>query len=352
MLQMIQEISAKNLAVEDMEVESGDEIGEAGMALNGMKNSLREMVRVIASTAEQLATASEEISFGAGQSAESALLQADQTRQLATAVTEMSATVNQVSESSQSASDSSQGAARAANQGGQVVKEALDTMHRIADSSRTVSARITKLGNSSEKIGEIVAVIDEIADQTNLLALNAAIEAARAGQQGRGFAVVADEVRKLAERTTQATKEIAAMIESIQVEAKSAVEAIETGTQDVGIGVQKTTASGAALQEIIRMSDQVGGMIAHIATAATEQSSATSEINSSIDQISRLTESSSLAAEQTAKSCANLSEMALELQTLVNQFRLDARSGAGGETSPRPRRAVPSTRAAAAAAGR
>jgi len=334
MLRMIQEVSAKNLAVEDVEVHSGDEIGEAGIALNGMRNSLRDMVRSIASTAEHLAAASEEISQGAGQSAESARLQADQTRQVATAMTEMSTTVDQVSENSQTASNSSQRAAQAAHQGGQVVREALDTMHRIADSSRTVSARITKLGSSSEKIGEIVAVIDEIADQTNLLALNAAIEAARAGEQGRGFAVVADEVRKLAERTSRATKEIAAMIESIQVEAKSAVEAIESGTRDVEIGVEKTTASGTALQEIISMSEQVGDMITQIATAATEQASATIEINSSIGQISNLTDSASLAAEQTAKSCSLLSEMALELQNLVNQFRLDAASGAGRSLLP------------------
>ncbi len=332
MLRIIQEISARNLAVEDVEVESEDELGEAGNALNGMRDSLREMVRGIAATAENLAAASEEISLGAGQSAESARLQADQTRQVATAMTEMSATVEQVSENSQTASDSSNKAAQAAHQGGQVVKEALDTMRRIADSSRTVSARITKLSSSSEQIGKIVAVIDEIADQTNLLALNAAIEAARAGEQGRGFAVVADEVRKLAERTSRATKEIAIMIESIQAEAKSAVEAIESGTHDVGIGVEKTTASGAALQEIIRMSEHVGDMISHIATAATEQSSATVEINSSIGQISNLTDESSLAAEQTAKSCATLSKMALDLQTLVSQFRLDSRSGPDART--------------------
>jgi methyl-accepting chemotaxis protein len=341
MLRMIQEVSARNLAVEDVKIESEDELGEAGNALNGMRDSLRELVRGIAATAENLAAASEEISLGAGQSAESARLQADQTRQVATAMTEMSATVEQVSENSQTASDSSNKAAQAAHQGGLVVKEALDTMRRIADSSRTVSARITKLGSSSVQIGKIVAVIDEIADQTNLLALNAAIEAARAGEQGRGFAVVADEVRKLAERTSRATKEIAAMIESIQGEAKSAVEAIESGTHDVGIGVEKTTASGAALQEIIRMSEQVGDMISHIATAATEQSSATVEINSSIGQISNLTDESSLAAEQTAKSCATLSKMALDLQTLVSQFRLDSRSGPVARTPLRSQGDVP-----------
>jgi methyl-accepting chemotaxis protein len=351
MLGMIHEISARNLAVDDVEILSGDEIGKAGIALNGMRHSLREMVRGIASTAEHLAAASEEISAGASQSAETARVQAEQTRQVATAMAEMSAAVGEVSENSHTASDSSHRAAEAAHQGGQVVEEALDTMRRIADSSSNVAARITKLGHSSEQIGEIVAVIDEIADQTNLLALNAAIEAARAGEQGRGFAVVADEVRKLAERTTKATKEIATMIESIQVEAKSAVEAIEAGSHDVGIGVEKTTASGTALQEIIRASEQVGDMISRIATAATEQSSATVEVNSNVTQISNLTEESSAAAEQTAKACASLSKMALDLQTLVNEFRLDARSGSSVKAPLDPRRDT-HFRAQAAAAGR
>ena len=351
MLGMIHEISARNLAVDDVEILSGDEIGEAGIALNGMRNSLREMVRGIASTAEHLAAASEEISAGATQSAETARIQAEQTRHVATAMAEMSTAVEQVSENSQTASDSSHQAAETANQGGQVVEEALETMRRIAESSGTVAARITKLGHSSEQIGEIVAVIDEIADQTNLLALNAAIEAARAGEQGRGFAVVADEVRKLAERTTKATKEIATMIESIQVEAKSAVEAIEAGSRDVGIGVEKTTASGTALQEIIRASEQVGDMISRIATAATEQSSATVEVNSSITQISDLTEESSAAAEQTAKACASLSKMALDLQTLVNQFRLDSRTSAPARNPLDPQHGG-NFRAQATAAGR
>jgi methyl-accepting chemotaxis protein len=148
-------------------------------------------------------------------------------------------------------------------------------MRSIAESTKAVASRITELGKSSEQIGKIIAVIDDIADQTNLLALNAAIEAARAGEQGRGFAVVADEVRKLAERTTKATKEIASMIESIQKETKSPVQAMEKGSREVQLGVEKTTASGAALGEIIRMSEQVGDMISQIAEALPSKSTPT-----------------------------------------------------------------------------
>jgi methyl-accepting chemotaxis protein len=265
MLRMIQEISAGNLAVEYVEFESGDELGEAGTALSGLRDSLREMASSIAATTEHLAAASE-----------------------------------QVSEKSQTASDSAGKAAHAAHQSGQMVNEALDTMRRVADCSRTVSARITKLGNSSEQIGKMVSGIDKISDQINLMALNAAIEAARAGEQGRGFAVVADEIRKLAERTSRATKEITAMIELIQVEARSAVEAIELGTHDVGTGVEKT-----------------------------------------IGQVSSLADDSSLAAEQTAKCCAALSKIALDLQTLVSQFRLDDCSSPDARTPPHSQGDVP-----------
>jgi len=345
MLHMIQKISSKDLAVEDIQVTSSDEIGQAEVALNSMKNTLHQLVQSIAATAEHLASASEEISAGASQSVETARVQSDQTLQVATAMQEMSSTVHLVSEQSQKASDSSHKAAQAARQGGEVVEQTLSTMRSIAESSTTVAARIAELGKSSEEIGKIVAVIDDLADQTNLLALNAAIEAARAGEQGRGFAVVADEVRKLAERTTKATQGIGTMIQSIQTETKNAVQAIELGSRDVEAGVTKTSASGEALKEIIQMSEQVGDMIAQIATAATEQSSATEQVNNNVSQISSLTQGSSLAAEQTAKACAELSAMALDLQNLVSQFRL------GDVQSKRTPDAVASAKTKAAASG-
>jgi methyl-accepting chemotaxis protein len=325
-VELADNIAHNNLAIADLPVEAQDEIGEATASLNQMKQNLRKMIGSIATTADQLASASEELSAGAVQSASTARTQSDQTRQVATAMHEMSATVLQVSDSSQRASSSSHNAAQAACQGGTVVEETLGTMRKIADSTHAVALRITELGKNSEKIGKIIAVIDEIADQTNLLALNAAIEAARAGEQGRGFAVVADEVRKLADRTTKATKEIAAMIEAIQVETTSAVQAMELGSREVQVGVDKTAASGDALKEIIAMSTQVGDMITQIATAATQQTSTTDEINSSVAHISDLTQTSAVGADQTARACADLSSLAFDLQNLVSQFQLESQA--------------------------
>ncbi|MGA9554182.1 MAG: methyl-accepting chemotaxis protein, partial [Candidatus Sulfotelmatobacter sp.] len=203
-------IAAGDLTGEELVVESQDELGELTAAINQMSGSLKRMIVAIMDNSAHVASASEELSSSATLQAQGADTQKDQTTQVATAMQEMAATVHEVSENSQKAADASHNAAQAARQGGQVVQETLATMRGIAESTRRVAARITELGKSSEQIGRIIAVIDDIADQTNLLALNAAIEAARTGEQGRGFAVVADEVRKLAERTAQATKEIAA----------------------------------------------------------------------------------------------------------------------------------------------
>lgn len=312
---------------------SDDEFGKIAGAFDMFTEAAREIISRLAGHSEQLASASEELSSGAGQSAETARIQSDQTHQVATAIQEMSATVQQISKNSEDAASASQNAAQAARRGGEVAEQTLVTMRSIADSTKAVATRIAELGKSSEQIGKIVAVIDDIADQTNLLALNAAIEAARAGEQGRGFAVVADEVRKLAERTTKATKEIASMIESIQVETKSAVQAMEKGSREVETGVTKTAASGAALEEIIKLSEQVGDMIAQIATAATEQSSATEQINASVGQISSSTQESSATADQMAKACQDLSGLAFDLQQIVSGFRMESDSRS---TSPPP----------------
>ncbi len=339
MVDLIQQISANNLAVDDMQIVSQDETGQAGDALNRMKNNLRGIIRSIAGTAEQLAGASEEISSSAIQQAQSAASQKDQTTQVATAMQEMSSTVSQVSDNCNKAAAAARQAAleTAPTRCGSIVEDTLAKMRVIAESVAATAKKMEGLGKSSDQIGLIIHVIDEIADQTNLLALNAAIEAARAGEQGRGFAVVADEVRKLAERTTNATKEIAQMIKGIQDETRVAVTAMETGTQQVQEGVTSTAKAGDSLKTIIHMSEQVGEMITQIAAAATQQSSTSEQVHSNVNQIAMLVKESATGAQQTAKACQDLSSMALDLQTMVGHFKIGDRPHGSNEN---PRRAT------------
>ncbi len=315
-------IAGGDLTRDDLPVRSQDELGDLTTAINKMRNNLRELIQSIAGTAEHVASASEELSSSATQQSQSAETQNSQTTQVATAMQEMSSTVLQVSENSNKAAEASRQAAETAREGGGIVEETLTKMRVIADSVGGTARKMEELGKSSDQIGRIAGVIDDIADQTNLLALNAAIEAARAGEQGRGFAVVADEVRKLAERTTTATKEIAQMIKNIQDETKTAVTAMEAGTKQVEDGVTSTSRAGDSLKQIISMSEQVGEMITHIATAATEQSSASEEINNNMEQIAKLVKESADGAQQSAKACQDLSGLALDLQNMVGKFNL------------------------------
>jgi methyl-accepting chemotaxis protein len=340
MIALLQQLAANNLAAADLQMNDQSEIGRAGLALNQMKKSLSEVICSIADTAGHVASASEQISSAASQQAVSTGNQKDQTAQVATALQEMSATVLQVSENSERAAEASRKAADTARQGGAVVEQTLVKMQVIADSVRGSAAKVEELGKRSDQIGRIVGVINDIADQTNLLALNAAIEAARAGEQGRGFAVVADEVRKLAERTTTSTKEIANMIEAVQSETRMAVQAMEEGTKQVAEGVTTTQKAGEALKQIIQVSQEVGDMVTHIATAATQQSSATEDINNSMNQIARLLIESAEGAQQSEKACQELSGLALDLRKLVGNFRLPV----GGELKEYPARMYSPTR--------
>jgi methyl-accepting chemotaxis protein len=237
-------------------------------------------------------------------------------------VEQVTVSIAHVSEGAREALSISRNSGELSAQGGEIIYRAAEEMKKIADTVRQTSVSIGNLGEQSTRISSIVNVIKEIAGQTNLLALNAAIEAARAGEQGRGFAVVADEVRKLAERTTQATLEVTQMIETIQQASDAAVKGMVDTVEQVDGGVALARQAGDAINQIKNGSEQVLRTVGDISTELAEQSRASADISNHIDKVARMTENNSAAAEQTAMAANQLAELADNMRTTVNRFKI------------------------------
>ena len=300
----------------------GDEIGELQRSFDKFVTSIKETLLQVAEASSAVASASSEISSSTEEMAAGAQEQTSQAGEVASAVEEMTKTIVENSRNASSTAETAKHAKVAAEQGGTVVEETVKGMNRIAAVVNQSAQTVKALGKSSDQIGEIIGVIDDIADQTNLLALNAAIEAARAGEQGRGFAVVADEVRKLAERTTKATKEIAGMIKQIQGETSGAVKAMEEGTKEVEKGKELADKAGASLKEIVEISQQVTDMVAQIAAASEEQSSASEQISKNVEAISTVTGETASGTQQIARAAEDLNRLTENLQQVVQRFNL------------------------------
>lgn len=293
---------------ETSDIDTKDEVGQLAKSLNMMVLSLRNTVSGIlrsvdsvSASAQQISASTEEIASGSTSQAKAAQTMNDLFRELSFAI-------NSVARGAEQAAEMSSKTTKIALEGGVIVRSSIDGMDMV-------SKQMARLEEDSNRIGEIIEVIDDIADQTNLLALNAAIEAARAGDQGRGFAVVADEVRKLAERSSEATKQITLIIKGIQANTHQSVTV-------VGEGVISTRKTGEAFEHIISMVSDAADKVSEIAAASEEQSAQSSEVMLSIESISAVTEESAASSEETAATAQSLAELAESLNQAVAIFKI------------------------------
>jgi methyl-accepting chemotaxis protein len=303
-------------------IKSSDELGQMGQAFNAFLESLNAMIGQTAQVAHTVAAAAEELSVNGTQVSQASRDQASQSTHVASAVEEMSATANEMTRNAQVMAQTAKELSGTAMKGGEVVANSIRGMEAVASTMQVSSERIQVLGQRSQEIGEIIRVIEDIADQTNLLALNAAIEAARAGEQGRGFAVVADEVRKLAERTGKATKEIAGVIETVQVGTQEAVASMESGTSEVQAGMDLVNEAGSRLNEIVDGVQKVTSMVQQLAGSIDEQTKATEQIAGGIQTVAGLSQQNENSVGQVVMATSDLSEMAEKLQSNLKQFQL------------------------------
>jgi methyl-accepting chemotaxis protein len=282
--------------------------GETKMTINETVARLRELVGQIQGSAESITTASKEIASGNEDLSSRTEQQASSLQETAASMEELTATVKQNAQNADQANQVSMTASEAADKGGEVMRRSVATMQEISD--------------VSEKMSDIITVIDGIAFQTNILALNASVEAARAGEQGRGFAVVATEVRNLAQRTAEAAKEITGLI-------TDAGEKVDSGTRSVG-------EAGTRMDEIVTSITRVTDLMNEISAASKEQSAGIEQVNQATTEMETVAQQNAALVEEAAAAASSLDEQAQSLVTAVSAFRLD--QGGSAERAAEPQR--------------
>ncbi|RCS29080.1 methyl-accepting chemotaxis protein [Rhodanobacter denitrificans] len=301
---------------------SEDITGAIADSVNYAIDELRSLVTTINETSEQVSSSAQETQTTARHLANAAEQQAQQISTATSAINQIASSMDDVSKNSAESADVAERSVKIASHGAEVVRETISGMDSIRDQIQETSKRIKRLGESSQEIGSIVELINDIAEQTNILALNAAIQAASAGEAGRGFAVVADEVQRLAERSTSATKRIEALVQTIQSDTNEAVNSMEQTTAEVVAGARKAEDAGSALGDIERVSHDLSSLIQNISTAAREQSAAATDISHSMNAIQEITSQTSQGASQTADSIGTLAQLASDLRRSVAHFKL------------------------------
>ncbi len=343
------EIASGNLTYE-LDSERKDEIGEIFYHLNQTSNSLKELIgkisansELIASSASQLTAsseqtsqASEHISYTIQEVAAGSEKQSKSVEESTQVVTEMSRGVQQITENAKNLSTNANSTSEKASIGNQAIQHTIDQMNAIQATVNNLGGEIKSLGDQSKQIGDIIQTITDISGQTNLLALNAAIEAARAGEYGKGFAVVADEVRKLAEQSAASADQITQLISKNREQTDIAVKTMEATTQEVLSGINMVNSAGQSFKEIQQSTDDVTKQTEEVSSAIQQLSDSANMIVNTIDVISEVaqqtasgtqnvsasTQEQLASLEEVTASASALSEMAEELQSLINNFKI------------------------------
>ncbi|MEX5688363.1 MULTISPECIES: methyl-accepting chemotaxis protein [Pseudomonas] len=301
-----------------------DFTGTIADSINYSVDQLRDLVATINLTAGQVAAAVQETQATAMHLAQASEHQAQQIAEASTAINDMAESIDQVSANAAESSAVAERSVEIANKGNEVVHNTIRGMDNIREQIQDTAKRIKRLGESSQEIGDIVSLIDDIADQTNILALNAAIQASLAGDAGRGFAVVADEVQRLAERSSAATRQIETLVRAIQTDTNEAVISMEQTTTEVVRGARLAQDAGVALEEIEGVSKTLAALIQSISNAAQQQTSSAGQISLTMNVIQQITTQTSSGSTATAESIGNLAKMASQLRRSVSGFTLPA----------------------------
>lgn len=299
-----------------------DFTGAIADSINYTIDQLRVLVSRINDTSASVSAAAQETQQTALHLAEASEHQAQEIAGASAAVNEMAVTIDQVSANAAESAGVAERSVSIANNGAKVVQNTINGMDTIREQIQETSKRIKRLGESSQEIGDIVSLINDIADQTNILALNAAIQASMAGDAGRGFAVVADEVQRLAERSATATKQIEALVKTIQNDTNEAVTSMEATTSEVVRGARLAQDAGVALEEIETVSANLAELIQNISNAARQQAASAGHISNTMNVIQEITSQTSAGTSATASAIGNLAQMAIKLRESVAGFKL------------------------------
>lgn len=299
-----------------------DFTGAIADSVNYTIDQLRVLVSRINETAVNVSSAAQDTQQTALHLAEASEHQAQEIAGASAAVNEMAVTIDQVSANASESAAVAERSVSIASNGSKVVQNTIHGMDTIREQIQDTSKRIKRLGESSQEIGDIVSLINDIADQTNILALNAAIQASMAGDAGRGFAVVADEVQRLAERSAAATKQIEALVKTIQNDTNEAVTSMEQTTSEVVRGARLAQDAGVALEEIEGVSANLADLIQNISNAARQQASSAGHISNTMNVIQEITSQTSAGTSATAGAIGRLADMAVDLRESVAGFTL------------------------------